>query len=196
MLCMGREETRRLVRKRAARASSRKGCMRGKGGPENASCTYKGVRQRTWGKWVSEIREPNTGQRVWLGTFDTSLDAAVAYDAAARKLYGPDAKVNLPHMAQKQGPAASSPRTQASTNIIKQSIDILDPACFPICNENCGEFVSTASENLTVNLPEVDDSLLWAEAVKDTCFSIVDDACNLDSGIHDHSDGVPFLWTF
>ncbi|KAL9229175.1 hypothetical protein vseg_004671 [Gypsophila vaccaria] len=79
-------------------ASSRKGCMRGKGGPENALCTYKGVRQRTWGKWVAEIREPNRGARLWLGTFNTSHEAALAYDSAARKLYGPDAKLNLPEL--------------------------------------------------------------------------------------------------
>ncbi|XP_075497035.1 putative dehydration-responsive element-binding protein 2H [Primulina tabacum] len=75
---------------------SRKGCMRGKGGPDNALCTYRGVRQRTWGKWVAEIREPNRGARVWLGTFNTSLEAAYAYDDASRRLYGSSAKLNLP----------------------------------------------------------------------------------------------------
>ncbi|XP_057423605.1 dehydration-responsive element-binding protein 2B-like [Lotus japonicus] len=100
---MGIEERKQL--KRPAQASSRKGCMRGKGGPENASCTYKGVRQRTWGKWVAEIREPNRGARLWLGTFETSHEAALAYDAAARKLYGSEAKLNLPELSV---PAANS----------------------------------------------------------------------------------------
>lgn len=75
---------------------SRKRRMKGKGGPENADCTFIGVRQRTWGKWVAEIREPNRGARLWLGTFNTSTEAAVAYDDAARKLYGSRAKLNLP----------------------------------------------------------------------------------------------------
>ncbi|KAB2628181.1 dehydration-responsive element-binding protein 2D-like [Pyrus ussuriensis x Pyrus communis] len=89
--------------KRPAQASSRKGCMRGKGGPENATCTYKGVRQRTWGKWVAEIREPNRGARLWIGTFDSSHEAALACDAAARKLYGSEAKLKLPEQRVPHG---------------------------------------------------------------------------------------------
>ncbi|XP_038971573.1 dehydration-responsive element-binding protein 2F-like [Phoenix dactylifera] len=76
----------------------KKGPARGKGGPQNASCDYRGVRQRTWGKWVAEIREPKKRTRLWLGSFATAEEAAMAYDEAARRLYGPDAYLNLPHL--------------------------------------------------------------------------------------------------
>ncbi|XP_074304881.1 dehydration-responsive element-binding protein 2F-like [Silene latifolia] len=76
----------------------KKGPTRGKGGPQNAACTYRGVRQRTWGKWVAEIREPKKRTRLWLGSFSTAEEAAMAYDEAARRLYGPDTYLNLPHL--------------------------------------------------------------------------------------------------
>lgn len=91
------ENESRRVRKAPAKGS-KKGCMKGKGGPENALCNYRGVRQRTWGKWVSEIREPNRGERLWLGTFPTAREAALAYDEAARILYGRSARLNLPEI--------------------------------------------------------------------------------------------------
>ncbi|XP_010257316.1 PREDICTED: dehydration-responsive element-binding protein 2F-like [Nelumbo nucifera] len=82
----------------------KKGPTRGKGGPQNASCEYRGVRQRTWGKWVAEIREPKKRTRLWLGSFSTAEEAAMAYDEAARRLYGPEAYLNLPHLQPNSSP--------------------------------------------------------------------------------------------
>ncbi|CDP10066.1 unnamed protein product [Coffea canephora] len=86
----------------------KKGPARGKGGPQNAMCEYRGVRQRTWGKWVAEIREPKKRTRLWLGSFATAEEAAMAYDEAARRLYGPDAYVNLPHLRSNFNPLNKS----------------------------------------------------------------------------------------
>lgn len=87
---------------------SRKGCMKGKGGPENGICDYRGVRQRTWGKWVAEIREPGRGARLWLGTFSSSYEAALAYDEAAKAIYGQSARLNLPEITNRSSSTAAT----------------------------------------------------------------------------------------
>ncbi|KAL4324038.1 hypothetical protein GQ457_11G008850 [Hibiscus cannabinus] len=107
---------------KAPAKGSKKGCMKGKGGPQNQACIYRGVRQRTWGKWVAEIRAPNKGKRLWLGTFPTALEAALVYDQAARTMYGDKAILNMPRASESDSMATSSETTTCGDSEYKGSV--------------------------------------------------------------------------
>ncbi|KAL5697731.1 hypothetical protein ACHQM5_028848 [Ranunculus cassubicifolius] len=111
---------------------------------------YKGVRMRTWGTWVSEIRRPRSKERIWLGSYDAPEKAARAYDAALYCLRGSKGKYNFPDEERPTLTDNISSHLRSTSEVKEVAAKFAFQKCMPAVS-------SSPSTSTSVSPPEVVD---------------------------------------
>ncbi|CAJ1971855.1 unnamed protein product [Sphenostylis stenocarpa] len=132
---------------------------------------YKGVRMRSWGSWVSEIRAPNQKTRIWLGSYSTAEAAARAYDAALLCLKGSSANLNFPSSSSHYIPqdTAMSPKSiqrvaaAAANNFLDNAFATIpsspsSPPSPPLASTSSSSLASSSSMSSSP-LDQIDDDV-------------------------------------